>query len=338
MHIAIVGYYGHNNAGDDRMLHCIQNHFYEHKFFIISGFGDVEAKIELINSCDFVLIGGGGLILRGFGKYAAVIDQIKPKIGCIGISIESKHPDNQELINILLDKSEFILVRDHRSKKLLGENQKIILGPDITYLNPYETIEPISQDTCGVNLRKWHFWHWEYGGTISNYLNTFRSYVPRIESIYPLPKWSSNDFLEITEKKFTELIPIPLYTIPKKRKSDISVLGNFFKNVPDFFEPDSYRTCRHFIGMRLHSIIFASQMGIPFLSLSYQPKNIEFCKSAGLINLSIDIYNLTDLDEKIDFLKANYHTIRNQLISHTDEKNREINLIMDQIAPMIANN
>ena len=337
MTIGVIGWYGRGNAGDDRMLYCLKRYFNEQDFFVASGFGDAEQKIDQLNSCDYVLIGGGGIILRGFGKYARLIEQIRPNLGCIGISVESAHKDNQALIDIILDRSDFVLVRDSRSKELLKHYKKVIVGPDITYLYPFETIIPTDQDICGINLRAWHLWHWEHGSRISKFLNSLRGYLPNLSQIYPLRKWSPQQAYDILSKKFEEIYPIPLFTIPNKKKSDIYVLEEFFQNVPIKFNPDDYKSGRYFVGMRLHSVIFAAQMGIPFLSLSYQPKNIEFCKSIDLVNLSIDLYNLPELNKKIDFIKENFNIIRNQLICHRNEKNREISSIMDQLAPIMLN-
>jgi len=48
---------------------------------------------------------------------------------------------------------------------------------------------------------------------------------------------------------------------------------------PTEFTIVDLQACRYIVGMRLHALIFACQAAIPFLSLSYQPKNEGF---AGL--------------------------------------------------------
>lgn len=55
--------------------------------------------------------------------------------------------------------------------------------------------------------------------------------------------------------------------------------------------------CSFFVSMRLHSIIFAYQLGIPFLSLAYNPKNGYFCDTIRYskgFNLTLDTANHPD--------------------------------------------
>jgi len=34
----------------------------EHEFLVVGGFGDVGKRKEQLNECDYVIIGGGGLV------------------------------------------------------------------------------------------------------------------------------------------------------------------------------------------------------------------------------------------------------------------------------------
>lgn len=335
MRIGIIGYYGHANAGDERILHCIRSYFARHELFVTSGFGDAWKKIEQLNACDFVLIGGGGLILRGHGRHTRLIEQLKPPFGCIGISVEAVHADNMTFIDAIKQQAEFIYVRDRRSQELLDHHPKVITGPDLTFLYPYPPVEPASANTCGVNLRPWYYWNAEYRGRLHQLIERLDRRYSFFKKIYFRAKWEPEKAVRILQENYAELIPFPLYT-GNGDQSDTQLLRQFFPWTPAIFCVEDYARCRNFAGMRLHSLIFACQMGIPFLSLSYQPKNEEFCKSVGLEELSISLYDLSRLAEKIRRLQAGYAGYRERLLAFSAEQHNQAAGIMRQIAGQIS--
>ncbi|MEW6378192.1 MAG: polysaccharide pyruvyl transferase family protein [bacterium] len=335
MRLGLIGWYGHENAGDERMLFCLRQFFGGSDFLVTAGLDDALARIEDLNRCDYVLFGGGGLILRGFGIYAPLIERLKARFGCVGISVEACHSDNLRLIEVIKDRAEFILVRDEASRKLFGCHFKVIVGPDVSFLYPFEIIDPVSSDTCGVNLRPWPYWRGEHGGRYDRWMQRLNHRFPILERIYPLQKWKPEGIVKILQDNFSRLVPVPLYT-EAGGETDSEFLRPFFDEVDDVFSPDSYLPCRYFAGMRLHSLIFACQMGIPFLSLSYQPKNAEFCKAAGMEQLSIDLFNLAELAPGIGYLKKEYSGIRENLLDFREKSRQEIHAIMRAIFNNVA--
>src|SRR4051794_3592764 len=82
MRIGLIGWYGRQNAGDERILHAIRVAFSRHDVLPTNSFDHAWSIIDELNRCDLVLLGGGGLILRGFGVYAGLIGAIKPRFAC----------------------------------------------------------------------------------------------------------------------------------------------------------------------------------------------------------------------------------------------------------------
>jgi polysaccharide pyruvyl transferase WcaK-like protein len=326
MKICIIGWYGFKNAGDDRILYCIKRFFNGHDFFIISGLHNVERKIDEINKCDYVFLGGGGLILRNLNIYADSIAKIKKGFSCIGISVEECHRDNLKLINAIKRKSDFIYVRDWRSKELLGNCSKVIVGPDLTFLYPFKPIKSIDSDVCGVNLRPWHYANTKYRGKFYRLLYHIDKIFPKFQKIYPLKKWQPAEVISVIEKRFETILPIPLFS-HNQTKNDIVILSKFFDKVPKKFSTNLYEPLKYMVGMRLHSIIFACQMGIPFISLSYQPKNFEFCRAIKL-NCSVNLLQLDQLNEKINEIKDDYQAIHSHLLEYTNQQRKECWTIM----------
>ena len=89
--------------------------------------------------------------------------------------------------------------------------------------------------------------------------------------------------------------------------------------------------CRYLVGMRVHSLVFACQMGIPFVSLSYQPKNHAFCGSVGMEDFSVDLYKLDRLPNVLQELVDGHSRIRDSLLDARVVCQREITLALELI-------
>lgn len=333
MRIGLIGWYGHENAGDERLLFSLKRFFDGNDFLVTSGFDDAVHKIDDLNRCDYMLIGGGGLILRGFGRHSRLIESLTPHFGCVGISVEAAHEDNRAFIEAIKAKADFIYVRDANSQALLQNHPKVVVGPDLSYLYPFEPIEPTEKETCGLNLRNWHYANTEYGGRLYQWLVYLDKKIPHFQRFYPFQKWQPEKLIIRLQKKIDTILPLPLYT-EGKRKDDVKELQRYLGNVPTSFSPDLFKQTRYLIGMRLHSLIFASQVGIPFLSLSYQPKNVEFCKPIQL-DCSLDLFNLSRLENRLDYLKEHYDEIRVRLLEFTSQQRKRAWELMSSISPNV---
>lgn len=337
MKIALVGWSGNNNQGDDRMFYCVKRFFSNHTIVQFKGWLEAIEGIDKLNSCDYVLIGGGGLITRGFNRYVDFFNQIDIPLGCIGISIESDslNEDMQEGLELLKKRSDFIYVRDKGSKLLLDNNYKVILGPDISYLYPYPIVKnPVKSDTCALNLRNWFWWDFELFGNLHYKFSKIDNKYPWFKNIYPLKKWNPDKLVIKLKKEFRTIKPFPLY-FGSYDKTDTYILTKYFRNTKNNFNLTQLSSSRYLIGMRLHSIIFACQQGIPFISLSYEPKNENFCKDMGLPKLSLKLKDYKKIPTKITFLKENYLHIRDRILQHREKSYKDAKYIFDKINLLI---
>jgi len=335
MRIGVIGWYGHGNAGDERILYCLKRFLGGHQYLVTSGFGNAAKRLEQLNACDYVLMGGGGLILRGLNKYAELIEQITPPLGCVGISVEACHEDNQTFIDVLKDKSEYILVRDQESCDLLGSHSKVVVSSDLSFLYPFEVVDPPGADVCGVNLRNWYFRRCEHDP--ESYAQAMRSVKrdPSIEENYHGPKWEPAKAVDTIAGRFSKVVPVPLY-FGGNSESDHVLLRTLFDAVDETISfQDAYRVCRYFIGMRLHSVIFACQMGIPFASLSYQPKNERFCRALDLEKLSVDLFHAGELDDAITILQDSHEDLRERLLDFRERACADIRSKMSDVRKQV---
>lgn len=334
MRIGLIGWYGHANYGDERILYCIKRFFSNYEFYITSGWEDAKLKINELNKCDYILIGGGGLILRDIGKQTSLINNFKKPFGFLGVSIEAKDKSMEEFLETIKEKAEFILVRDSQSKKYLDNHYKVIVGPDLTFLYPLDIANEVKEDICGLNLRDWYYWKGTLYGNYHNLMKKINSKSPFIETIYPFKKWDPSKTVDILKGKFDCIIPLPFY-FETDTVNDAELMSRYFKNVPVTFNTSSFYNIRYLIGMRYHSIVFAAQCGIPFISLSYQPKNDTFCSDLGMDVLNLDIYNIKEIEEKMEYIKNHHNEIRNYLITFRQKYNNDINYICKSISNLI---
>ena len=337
MKIGLIGWYGHENWGDERMLYCLKKFFSDDDFFVTNGWSDAKDKIEKLNECDYILIGGGGLALRNIGYRTNLIRDLKRPFGFIGISLEAKHRSVKEFYDIMKNKSDFIIVRDKQSKEYLDNHFKVVVGPDLTFLYPFGVISEVKDDVCGLNLRYWYYWKATLRNPYHNLMLTMDHRFPGIRKIYPFKKWNPNEAANIVSESFKTVVPMPFY-FEKETMNDVAILSNYFENIPQTYDEGLYNNIRYLIGMRFHSIVFATQCGIPFISLSYQRKNIAFCSDMKLETLSVDLDCVNELENKIEYVKNHYHQIREKLISQREKANQEIKYLFQSISSLMKEN
>jgi len=330
--IGLIGWYGHENYGDERIRYCIQRFFSQEHFHVVNGFKHLHQNIDELNRCDYILIGGGGIITRTIGRYTRLIRQFKKPYSLIGIGVEANHVSMSPFFEEIKSSAEFIYVRDQESSQILKNHPKVIVGPDISFLYPFDIQEPVKADVCGLNLRDWFYWQAEFDGTFHKLMKDFNKRFPLLKTFYPLAQWNPDQLISKLSHQFEETVPIPLYFESAEHiKNDTLILSRYFQNIPKEFTIDLFKKIRYLIAMRFHALIFATQCGIPFISLSYQPKNERLCAAIGIKDLSINLYTPNNIDEKISFLRTHESQIRERLLTYRAKSVQEAQKIFHQI-------
>jgi polysaccharide pyruvyl transferase WcaK-like protein len=116
------------------MLYCLKTFFQGNEFLVATDWNDARLKISELNKCDYILIGGGGLLLRNISKQLDLIRCFRKPFGLIGVSVEAKHRSMTPFLDAVKEKADFILVRDKQSKLCFDNHYKVIVGPDLTFL------------------------------------------------------------------------------------------------------------------------------------------------------------------------------------------------------------
>jgi len=320
--IGVIGWYGHGNAGDERILACLRRLFDGDELLPTRSLEDALERLEDLNRCDYVLFGGGGLVLRDTGRYAGLFEQLERPFSCIGLGVEFRHPGNQALLEVLEDRAEFIHVRDADSCARLECHANVIAGTDLTFLYPFDVAPWSATPSCALNLRPWR----------PHPAPRPRGWLRQLTRKASPPPWDPRPAVECIRRHFAEIVPLPLYMEPGE-PSDAELLAEHLEPGGPEFSPQLLARCRYLVSMRLHALIFACQMGIPFVSLSYQPKNRAMCKDLGMEWASVELGNSDALDTALGSLVARGSELRAELLERREEN---VQCCWKTIEPILA--
>lgn len=313
--IVISGYYGFNNAGDEAMLFSIlqslKKEYPSAKFTVISGnpknttnifgvksiyrFNIVDIFKELL--CSQLLISGGGSLLQDVTSSKSILYYLS--IILMGIFCKCKvflyaqgiGPVKNKLTKILLKwclkHVDGITVRDQESYnflKKLGIKRRLFLTADaVLALNKVsldigksiliDNNVDIDKIKIGICVRNWNDainWTKQFNDLfvkLKEYQVVFipMQYPEDFEIGKIIDKYNFNNIIHLNKSYKTEEL--------------MSIIGNM-----DVL-----------VGVRLHSLIFATLMHVPVVGISYDPKIDNFLKSIKE-NKIINLKNL-DSDE-----------------------------------------
>ncbi|MBP6060425.1 MAG: polysaccharide pyruvyl transferase family protein [Candidatus Pacebacteria bacterium] len=336
MKIAVFGWYGHENAGDERIKFCI-NHF----LTVLGGIDRVDffdlhenaikGKTNQFDHYDLVIIGGGGLIFSQ-SNYHDFIYGIDTKIVTAGISVETALKGNPKKFAVsLLEKSLVVLVRDSDSAQklsLLDCKNKVKVSSDLTFLESYPTVELKNDNFLGINfLPKPR--DFKYSTLVAPWMSFILEQCSRFGMKNILRTVNFETIINELKNKF-HLLPIPLYcakqqnNLPVYQKNDVEFLKLYYQDVPSSFSDSLIDKCSAFLSMRLHGSIFAVQKGVPVVSFPYLPKNRSFMTAVGLGDFVVDSINPQEVLYVVEDSINNQKLVREKMESFKEEASKKI--------------
>lgn len=336
MKIAVFGWYGNDNAGDERIKYCLS--------FFLKGLGGIDSvdfydlheeaiqgPTSKFDDYNLVIIGGGGLIFSRH-NYHDFIMGINTKMVTLGISVETDLKGNpKKFVMALLEKSDAFLVRDTQSKikiQPLDKKNLVRVSADLTFLKPYDFCDLVTPHFIGINLLPKPM-DIQYSTLASHSLNF---------CIRLLNKIGIKNFIRMVDHRevvsalesISSLMPIPLYCIPQNedcalyQMNDVQYLKKYCKNVADHFSDHLIDQCSVFVSMRLHGAIFSVQKGIPVVSFSYLPKNKNFMTEAGLQDFVVDSNNPKKIIKVVNHCLEKRDVIHRKMIDFTGQASDKI--------------
>lgn len=302
--IIISGYHGFANSGDEALLFAILNTLRNKNpklnFTVLSKTPDETADVYKVNSIyrynlfkihgemkksRMLLFGGGSLLQdvtssKSILYYLAIIRLaqlcgMKTMLYANGIGPITKK-SNRHIAAKILNKVDFITLRDDKSDeelKGLGVTKpKIIITADPAFTIDTDNTSsgkfftniagvPSGTKLCVVSIRSWKHSSENFESDLAGLCD----FLVEKHNIYPL--FVPMQYPEDTEisKRVMSLMKHPSYIISREL------------SVPEMFSVLS--EAEVLIGMRLHSLIYATTLAIPAMALCYDPKISAFMES-----------------------------------------------------------
>ena len=303
--------------------------------------GEMQQVYNQINNCDVFILGGGTALQDLRIHYLPIVLSLirlahkKKKITVVyGVGagpIETKI--GKKLCKSILNKADLVTVRDSRSKIVLEkcDVENVIQTADpafgINILNS-EKINTILNDEGIVNGDN------IISTTLYNWLHDADKFQNRNYPSNDLPyrrEIMAHIYDHVIKEYNKKLMFLTTFKIDRDGYVEISkIMSNRNKTlVMDYKTDFNYilsllSISDVLIGMRLHSLIIATMLGIPFVPISYSGKVKSFLELVNLNDLYIDIEDIDrqDFNEKLydNFSKVwnNRPYYSNLLLKHSD--------------------
>ena len=240
VHILLCGYYFQANTGDDFLQDSIAR--------MLSKYGEVKVTstesydTDLLEWCHLLVIGAGSLLTpRGIGGYchAKYARDHGKKVVYFSQTVEDGHP----LFHEHLSRADLITVRDSKSKEVLeAHGFRAVIAADPIFIKKRRTI--------GISCRSWVNEPADVAGKLAAALDNL-----------------ATDY---------DLIFMPFTEAQTDTESDTFFherIIQYMKNQPRKGSyADNIEKVDLLIGMRLHALITAVNMGKQVLAIDYDAK------------------------------------------------------------------
>jgi polysaccharide pyruvyl transferase CsaB len=279
---------------------------------------DIDALLDAAKESDLIILGGGGLFQdhwgvpkgtsltpfhSGISFYSAigmlaVLYQKPFMIYSVGVGPVTSE-EGKRLTRWTFDLADICSVREQESRDILislgipEEKVEVLPDPALTLSFDSPTtvdilasrgIDPTTTPLLGVCVRNWRNeetakrWKKELAATLDQFLEAHNAHIIFIP-FQILDRALEND----------HLAALDLFSLMQNRDR-VSL-------IPESYPPVVIRGlishCHLIIGMRLHSLIFAANTGVPAVALVYDPKVGNFMRSLGLSDYAVDLPSLT---------------------------------------------
>ncbi len=306
MKIVIFGYYNFFNAGDDRIQHCLKRIFQGHILVFLPHFLP-PPSLDYLNTFDWIIIGGGGLVKERVGIWVEMsqwLRLLRANVGVIGLGVNSITSELSSELSSLLDYAKFFFVRDKKSKKLLNNDPRVEVHPDLTWCFPLTRNIDNSDDTIAINL------------------------TPCQGQKFEPDKW-------IEKCSGENLVPFPLY-FTKNR--DYRLLRKYFSDrVPEEFDLQPLITSKMLIACRYHAIVFAMQIGRPFIAINYDDKVRRLLVESDLIDFCLELSEYDLLPQKISLIESHKSEIKQKINLYAVQQIDKAEIMLDKLHKHLAN-
>lgn len=340
---AVSGYYGFGNIGDEAVLFSILHNLKEIDSEIkpVVFSNDPEAtrlkyKVESVNRWSMISVAcvlfRSKILISGGGSLLQDVTGVKNLIYYLGVVVLAKVLNNKViyyaqgigplkttvgkmLVKHVTNRVDYVTVRDEFSKKILEEigvkkppieiTADPVLGLNKNHIDLREGRKvldeyglPSNASLIGISVREWK----EFYGYKKAFAKTADELIDKGWKVVFVPFHLPQDLTacrDVINYMKNEAVLLNKHMSAEKL---LSLIGNF-----DLL-----------IGMRLHSLIMSSVMGVPMIGVSYDPKVDNFLNLIGQTSAgSVENLCVTELKERIFWALDNKEELKSQLHKKT---------------------
>ena len=349
--IAIHGFYGQGNLGDEAILKALLQEFNKFPSIKLVVFSSNPKQVSLthgvrsvnslrrrsflriiweLKTSNLFILGGGGL-LKDYGSDSSSLEEwlrllrlakrLNVKTALCAIGVENiRYAESRKLIRDALDKVDLITVRDRNSKDILidigvAKEVKVVTDPAVLLANINASeIKDISMPPKVIICVR----HWFDKG--------FYIEKPEINENFIRSLSVAADFLIEHYNAKIDFIPFRTISYDNDRivaKQVVSYMKHkdrihIHSRAPDVDEfIEIAKQSSLVIGMRLHSLILATSVGVPVIGLEYMPKVKAYMDSISQSKCSLDLETITSekLIRLIEDIFENYDINSKKILS-----------------------
>ncbi|HER23665.1 MAG TPA: hypothetical protein ENO17_01145 [Candidatus Atribacteria bacterium] len=324
---AIHGFYGQGNLGDEAILKALLQEFSKFpnikvvvfcskpkQVFRAHGVRSVNSqgrrnflrRIWEIKTSDLFILGGGGL-LKDYGNDSSSLKEwlrllkfakklnIKTALCAVGVE-NIRYDESRKLIRDALDKVDVITVRDCSSKDILRDIRvanevKVVSDPAVllTNINTDKLEDNLVSPKVIICIRHW-------------FSKGFYIEKPEINENFIRSLSIAADFLIEHYNKKIYFVPfrttsydddriVAKQVVSYMKHKDKIYIHSSAPEVDEFIE--MVKQSSLVIGMRLHSLILGTSIGVPVIGLEYMPKVRAYMESIKQSEYSLDLETIT---------------------------------------------
>jgi polysaccharide pyruvyl transferase WcaK-like protein len=247
MRIALVGWYGHENAGDDRMEHALRSLFREH-FVTAFDFDQWKWLPPVLERYDYVIFGGGTLFTNGNNgvrRSRIMLQRSHRPFAVMGVGIDRVPQEYRHHLEWTIANARLFMVRDNQSRERCEWTDEVRVAPDLTWLAPFPVHRrDTTSRVVAVNLA-------HYGEGEPEVAQAFTCAARRLLPTADLVAWPLSRDVET---------------------DDTVVLNQWFRGAEETNPAGLVSGARIGVAHRFHAMIYATQMGLPFIPVVSQKK------------------------------------------------------------------
>ena len=349
--IAIHGFYGQGNLGDEAILKAILQEFSKfseievvvfsrdpEEVSRIHGVRSVHSqgrqrllrRIWEIKTSDLFIFGGGGL-LKDYGSDFSSLERwlrllrlakrLNVKTALCAVGVENiRYDESRKLLKDALDRVDLITVRDRNSKDILmdiGVTNEVKVVTDsavlLANINASKKKDISMPPRVIICVRHW-FSKGEYIEKPEVNENFIRSLS--VAADFLIEHYNTEiDFIPFRTTSYDDDRIVAKQVILYMKHKGRTRIHSRAPEVDEFIEMSKQSSL--IIGMRLHSLILGTSVGVPVIGLEYMPKVKAYMDSIGQTEYSLDLERITGekLISLIKNISENYDTKSEKILS-----------------------